>query len=103
MAVLLLALGGTIIGVITAVMPQESNDRLCWWREWLGYRERMSRCGDSTPPTAKSSKTADVCGAAAPLPSDLKESKTVPPCVTLTPGLAQSSVAPAAEEELAPK
>lgn len=43
LAVLLLALSSLIVGLAAAVIPQESSDRLSWWREWLRHRERMAK------------------------------------------------------------
>jgi hypothetical protein len=51
LAVMLLAVGGVVVGVIAAVMPQESKDRLSWWREWLRHRERVLAGRPSVPPT----------------------------------------------------
>jgi hypothetical protein len=42
MAVLLLSVGGIVVRAVAAFMPQESEDRLSWWREWLRHRERMT-------------------------------------------------------------
>jgi hypothetical protein len=39
---MVLSLGALIVGLATAVVPQESSDRLSWWREWLRHRERMA-------------------------------------------------------------
>jgi hypothetical protein len=40
---LLLILAGMLAGVAGAIFPQESDDRLSWWREWLHHRERMAK------------------------------------------------------------
>lgn len=37
-----LGLGAVISSLAVAVVPQESHDRLTWWREWLRHRERMA-------------------------------------------------------------
>lgn len=42
LALVVLTLSGMVVAGIAAVMPQESRDRLNWWREWLGHRERMA-------------------------------------------------------------
>ena len=41
MAVLMAACS-LVVGLAQAVLPQDSPDRLAWWKEWLRHRERMS-------------------------------------------------------------
>lgn len=41
-AVLLLALFGAVALVLRAVLPQDSGDRVKWWRDLLRHRERVA-------------------------------------------------------------
>jgi hypothetical protein len=43
LTVLLLVLTSLIAGIVAAVIPQESSDRVRWWSEWLSHRERMTQ------------------------------------------------------------
>jgi hypothetical protein len=43
LAVLLFTFTSTLAGVVGAIIPLESDDRLSWWREWLHHRERMTK------------------------------------------------------------
>ncbi|MFF5081465.1 hypothetical protein ACFY36_30830 [Actinoplanes sp. NPDC000266] len=36
------AIGSVVAALGAAMVPQESGDRLEWWREWLRHRERMA-------------------------------------------------------------
>jgi hypothetical protein len=46
LTVLLYILINMLAAVIAALIPQESGDRLNWWREWLHHRERMTKKAD---------------------------------------------------------
>ena len=41
LSILILSLTSMSVAIVAAVVPQDSNDRLRWWREWLHHRERM--------------------------------------------------------------
>lgn len=45
LAVLIFGVGGVVKAIVASMMPQESGDRLTWWREWLRHRERMAETG----------------------------------------------------------
>jgi hypothetical protein len=42
-SVVLAAVTGAVIGVLPALLPQESAHRRDAWRDWLRHRERMAR------------------------------------------------------------
>jgi hypothetical protein len=78
LAVLLLSVGGIVVGAVAAVMPQESKDRLSWWREWLRHRERMTCSGDVASRSTGPARSAQVPGDAPQLPSSSEAEKLVP-------------------------
>ena len=51
LVILLFILTSMLCGVVGVVIPQESDDRLKWWREWLQHRERMAKRGSRLPGT----------------------------------------------------
>lgn len=55
LAVLLLVLTSLLAGVVAAIIPQESDDRLSWWREWLRHRERMAAKKQTGPSAHRNS------------------------------------------------
>ncbi|GAA1376572.1 hypothetical protein GCM10009612_75080 [Streptomyces beijiangensis] len=48
-ALLVATLPGAVVLVLQAVLPQNSHDRLEWWRDRRRHREQLSR---TLPPTA---------------------------------------------------
>jgi hypothetical protein len=98
LAVLFLAVGGMIVGAIAAVMPQESKDRLSWWREWLGHRERMAGRRGSAPPPTRPGKSAHVPGKPPQLPASSTNPETLPSSTMPTSNTTQPCAAPVTEE-----
>jgi len=97
LAILLSAVGSVVVGAIAAVMPQESKDRLTWWREWLRHSERMTGVAGAAPPSG-SKAVVEV----QPLPTSSSPLGTVASGTTPSPQITHLSTAPAATVELVP-
>jgi hypothetical protein len=93
LALFFLTFGGMAIAGIAAVMPQESDDRLSWWRELLGHRERMARHRDAERPAQQVRSTRGACSICHPS-SGRRDPKILRPGMTSTSRTHPPSIAP---------
>ena len=98
LVVSLLALGGVLVTAIAAVIPQKSEDRLRWWREWLGHRERMASRRDRVSPPAQPGGPTYILGESSQLPAPVVSQEGQALGATPDSRSAQPCATPASEE-----